>query len=67
MKNLTFPTDINAVYERLENIEPIKYCKNRNFIDGDVTQLSPYISRGVISTKIVLQHLKKKGYDIKKI
>jgi deoxyribodipyrimidine photo-lyase len=67
MKNLIFPTDINAVYERLENIEPIKYCKNRNFIDGDVTQLSPYISKGVISTKIVLQHLKEKGFDLIKI
>lgn len=67
MKKPFFPCDITEIYERLKNIEPLKYCKNRNFIDGDVTQLSPYISRGVISTKIVLQHLIEQGFDLIKI
>lgn len=52
---------------RLDAIIPERYVKNRNFIDGDVTLLSPYISRGVISTSMVLEHLIKKGYHLKSI
>ncbi|MFN5422991.1 MAG: FAD-binding domain-containing protein, partial [bacterium] len=36
--------------------------RSRNFIDGAVTYLSPYISRGVISTRQIMQHVMKKGY-----
>ena len=39
--------------KRLEAIDPIAYGKSRNFTDGAVTELSPYISRGVIDTKTV--------------
>jgi deoxyribodipyrimidine photo-lyase len=67
MKKLFFPTDISAIYARLDNIDPLNYCKNRNFIDGDVTLLSPYISRGFLSTNLVLQHLIEQGYDLTKI
>jgi len=44
-----FPTTYDLVVERINNINPIKYAKTRNFINGDVTYLSPYLSRGVIS------------------
>ena len=47
---------------RLGEIDPIAYGKSRNFTDGAVTQLSPYISRGVIDTKTVLLHLVKRGF-----
>ncbi len=40
--------DISA---QIENINRIKYARTRNFTDGAVTRLSPYISRGVISPK----------------
>ena len=43
--------------KRLDEIDPIAYGKSRNFTDGAVTELSPYISRGVIDTKTVLLHL----------
>lgn len=36
----------------------MKYAKSRNFKDGAVTHLSPYISRGAISTRDVFEHLK---------
>lgn len=62
-----FPTDIASILDRVENISPKKYVKNRNFIDGDITYLSPYISRGVISTKMVMNSLIKRGYELKKI
>jgi len=57
-----FPTSIDAILNRIDKIDPIKYGKTRNFVDGAVTYLSPYISRGVISTKQVLAHVLSKGY-----
>jgi deoxyribodipyrimidine photo-lyase len=40
----------------------LKYSQTRNFIDGDVSYLSPYISRGVISVKQVMDIFLDKGY-----
>lgn len=37
----------------LNRIKPISYGKTRNFLQGDVTHLSPYISRGLITSKQV--------------
>jgi len=54
-----FPTDYQSILERLENIDPIKYAYSRNFVDGRVTYLSPYISRGVISLQQVLHQVLK--------
>src|SRR6188768_1272942 len=50
---LNFPTDYNAIVDRIDAIDAVQYGRTRNFIDGDVTYLSPYISRGVISVKQV--------------
>ena len=65
-----FPTDFDSILKRIQEIEPISYCKSRNFLDGKVTYLSPYISRGVISTKQVFDHvmtLDFKPYQIEKL
>jgi len=51
-----FPTDYKEILKRIEGIDPIAYGRSRNFIDGAVTYLSPYISRGVISTRFVMEH-----------
>jgi deoxyribodipyrimidine photo-lyase len=56
-----FPTDYISILERLSSVNPVAYCSNRNYIDGDVTFLSPYISRGVISTKDVLENFRNRG------
>ena len=42
---------------KIDQINPIKYARDRNFTDGSVSNLSPYISRGVISTKFVYDFL----------
>ena len=63
----TFPTHTDAIIQRLESVDPIRYAVTRNFIDGAVSYLSPYISRGVISTKFVLERLLDRGYDPKHI
>ena len=59
-----FATDHASILKKIDEIDPLKYAKSRNFIDGHVTYLSPYISRGVISTKQVLEHVLSKGYEV---
>jgi deoxyribodipyrimidine photo-lyase len=48
-----FPTDYKTILERIEQADPAAYGRTRNFTDGAVSYLSPYISRGVISIKQV--------------
>lgn len=59
---MSFTTDIRAIYERIEAIDPIQYAKSRNYSDGAVSYLSPYISRGVVSTKLIAQSLVKRDF-----
>lgn len=59
---ISFPTQFNEINHRIKSINPEKYRYTRNYIDGAVTYLSPYISRGVISTKTVYNHLIEENY-----
>ena len=59
-----FPTDYKTILERINAVDPQQYAKTRNFIDGAVTGLSPYISRGVISLRQVKDAVLGKGYKI---
>ncbi|MEZ7999234.1 MAG: FAD-binding domain-containing protein [Flavobacteriales bacterium] len=60
---MNFTTDYNEVVSLLDKIDPSSYAKSRNYIDGAVTRLSPYISRGVISTKQVLERTLERGFE----
>ena len=62
-----FPTNYKEIIQRVEKVNPVKYGKTRNFINGNITYLSPYISRGIISTKLVLKHVLNAGYTPKQI
>ncbi len=62
-----FPTSLGEITQRVRLVDPIRYGRSRNFIDGAVTYLSPYISRGVISTKQVLSSVLERGYPPKSI
>jgi len=62
-----FETDYDAILKKIDAIDPIAYGKTRNYVDGAVTYLSPYISRGVISCKQVLEKVLAKGYTIRQI
>lgn len=57
-----FPTSYALILERLSRVNPIKYAKTRNFINGDVTYLSAYISRGVICVQQIKDAVLQKGY-----
>ena len=48
----------------LAKIDPIVYGHNRNFLDGAVTRLSPYIRHGILSLNEVRNHALDRG-DVK--
>ncbi len=52
----------NELKAEIENFDPFRYAQTRNFLDGGVSKLSPFISRGIISTKQVFSILAEKGY-----
>ena len=58
-----FPTSYSEILQRIRNVDPVKYGKTRNYLNGSVTYLSPYISRGIISTKFILSEVLKRGYQ----
>ncbi len=57
-----FVTDYQQILSQIDTIDPIQYGKSRNYIDGAVTKLSPYISRGVISTRQIAQSVLRRAY-----
>ncbi len=58
---------LEDLIKRVEGIDPVDYCKSRNYLSGAVTYLSPYISRGVISTKLILDSVLKRGHSVDEI
>ncbi len=62
-----FPTSYADIIKKLEVIDPVRYGFSRNYKHGAVTQLSPYISRGVLSTKQVLSYLRDQNYHLGQI
>jgi len=66
---MEFPTKIDDIIKQFSLIKPELYAKSRNFRDGAVTRLGPYISRGVISTRQVCEYitsLKIPWYQVEK-
>ncbi|MEM9686548.1 MAG: FAD-binding domain-containing protein [Bacteroidota bacterium] len=54
---MEFPTQMAEISHRVQQVNPENYVNTRNYKDGAVTYLSPYISRGVISTRYVYEHI----------
>ena len=61
-KESIFPHNYQDIIRRINKLKPVRYASNRNFINGSVSYLSPYISRGVISTKFILNTLLDNNY-----
>jgi deoxyribodipyrimidine photo-lyase len=51
--DISFPIDYDSILHRIASINPVKYSRSRNFINGAVTYLSPYIARGVVSLPMI--------------
>jgi deoxyribodipyrimidine photo-lyase len=62
-----FPTRYSEIVGRVGAIDPKGYGRTRNFLDGAVTRLSPYISRGVISTRFVMERVFERGFRYQEI
>lgn len=64
---MNFVTEFDKIVEKIHQVDPVKYGSSRNYVNGAVTHLSPYISRGVISTKQVFDMVLAAGYEPQKI
>ncbi len=62
-----FASDYKTILQKIDQVNPVQYGKTRNYLNGAVTYLSPYISRGVISTKQVLNQMLVKGFELHQI
>lgn len=60
---MIFPVSYPDIISKLDTIDPPGYASTRNYTSGSVTSLSPYISRGVLSGKQVMDFLAAKGYS----
>lgn len=58
----TFPLQFSLVIGRIDQVDPVRYARTRNFSGGAVTYLSPYLSRGLITLPFVVKHLSNKGF-----
>ncbi len=64
---MIFSAHYEDILDKIHRIDPINYGHSRNYLNGSVTYLSPYISRGVISTKLVLETVIAKGHSAESI
>lgn len=58
-----FPTEYARILDRMHRVDPINYAATRNYLNGAVTFLSPYLSRGVISTRQIFDSLVERGFS----
>jgi deoxyribodipyrimidine photo-lyase len=56
-----------GLLKKVNEFDPVKYGYSRNYLDGGVSRLSPFISRGIISTKTIFDTVLKKDYDFEKV
>lgn len=57
-----FPVAYRDIIDRIDAIDPEAYARTRNHLSGAVTRLSPFISRGVISPRRVLEIIVGRGF-----
>lgn len=55
-----FHGKIEDVLFRIDGIDPRRYDKTRNYLDGAVTWLSPFITHGIINTHTVAERVLEK-------
>jgi deoxyribodipyrimidine photo-lyase len=66
MRDNQFTTQYSQIIDLISNIDPVSYSKSRNFLDGNVTRLSPYLTHGVIGLNQVKTFLET-NYSSEKI
>ncbi len=51
----------------LAAIDVKRYGKTRNYVSGSVTELGPYVSRGVVSTRAIWAYLLRRGHSFEEM
>jgi deoxyribodipyrimidine photo-lyase len=54
---MAFPTNLADINKRIDALDVGAYALSRNYLKGTVSNLSPYISRGVISLPYILNRI----------
>jgi deoxyribodipyrimidine photo-lyase len=62
-----FPFKYDAILALIDALDPVAYASTRNFVDGRVSRLSPYLSRGVISLPMVRDAVLQRGYTFEQV
>jgi deoxyribodipyrimidine photo-lyase len=57
----------NSIQALLKGIDAKRYGKTRNYISGSVTELGPFVSRGVISTRQIWTYLLAQGHSFEAV
>lgn len=57
MKEYKLLNKYEDIIDLIHRVDVIAYAKNRNYIDGAVSYLSPYISRGVVSLPFIKEKI----------
>ena len=58
-----FLIEFDQVIEKINSIDTKSYASTRNYLNGAVSRLSPFITHGVISTKLITQTLLKRELE----
>lgn len=56
-----------TVASLLAAIDVKRYGKTRNYVSGSVTELGPYVSRGVVSTRAIWAYLLGRGHSFEEM
>ena len=56
-----FPPNRQTALDRVDAIDPARYARTRNHLDGAVSRLSPYLTHGVVSVPEVIARLAARG------
>ena len=56
-----FPPDRQTALDRIDAIDPARYARTRNHLDGAVSRLSPYLTHGVVSVPETVARLAARG------
>lgn len=54
--------NLEKLQKRVQAIDPVQYGRSRNYSNGAVTELGPFIARGVIDTAWVADILRESGW-----
>jgi len=54
---MSYVRSYQEIIDAIDQIDPVAYAKTRNQLDGAVTKLSPYITRGIVSLPLIRDRL----------